>query len=267
MTGDQFMFLLFSHGDKELELGKFGPQVWSSSSEKTRLTDPTQTLISKATITYGQNTDSQTWHSRTDSRPAVSPSTDPVDINTSIAIAPGSSDAYFQAAENALLQCRAQSPAASPADLHLLEKTKLILMSDDHSQYGLLDFLTHRKSHLFDLWNGSERRIFETSPTGYTGLSPMAGSDSTASVPGAKTRHAAGFDESVFNASPIQDRVSAAIQFLRDLTILASHADGIVITASSNVGRLLALLLEPEKGSDININSVDIRWFPTARYQ
>ncbi|GAA5914557.1 hypothetical protein JCM6882_000418 [Rhodosporidiobolus microsporus] len=81
----------------------------------------------------------------------------------------------------------------------------------------------------------------------------------------------AGFNEATFNALPLSDRLSETRLFVRDLTVLSRHADAIVMTGSSNVGRLMTLLFEAarrdrgETGKR-EVRSLDTRWFPTARF-
>ncbi|GAA6017283.1 hypothetical protein JCM10207_003678 [Rhodosporidiobolus poonsookiae] len=81
----------------------------------------------------------------------------------------------------------------------------------------------------------------------------------------------AGFNEQTFNALPLSTRRAGAQLFIRDLTILSRHADAIVMTGSSNVGRLMTALLEAaraERGEEgrREVRSLDTRWFPTARF-
>ncbi|GAA5866589.1 hypothetical protein JCM8547_005468 [Rhodosporidiobolus lusitaniae] len=80
-----------------------------------------------------------------------------------------------------------------------------------------------------------------------------------------------GFNENTFNALPLASRVSSTQVFVRDLTVLAQEADAVVMTGSSNVGRLMVLLFEAarrergERGKR-EVRSLDTRWFPTARF-
>lgn len=76
-----------------------------------------------------------------------------------------------------------------------------------------------------------------------------------------------GFYEDAFNAMPLSERVANTRTFIRDLTAVSRLADGLVFTGSSNVGRLLALLNAQGRNQKKNFRSVDVRWFPTARYQ
>lgn len=76
-----------------------------------------------------------------------------------------------------------------------------------------------------------------------------------------------GFHENIFNALPMVERTRQTRTFLRDLTAVAKLADGLIFTGSSNVGRLLALLGAQRPAFERHLVSVDVRWFPTARYQ
>ncbi|GAA5829760.1 hypothetical protein JCM11251_007870 [Rhodosporidiobolus azoricus] len=86
-----------------------------------------------------------------------------------------------------------------------------------------------------------------------------------------KTLVPAGFNEATFNALPLASRLSSTRLFVRDLTVLCRRADAIVMTGSSNVGRLMTLLFEAgrrergERGKR-EVRSLDTRWFPTARF-
>lgn len=83
--------------------------------------------------------------------------------------------------------------------------------------------------------------------------------------PSKKTQY--GFDEGLFNALPTHERKKMATTFLRDLTVVSRSADGLVYTGTSNVGRLLALLNAQASLKKPVQTSVDVHWFPTARYQ
>ncbi|GAA5904689.1 uncharacterized protein JCM6883_003871 [Sporobolomyces salmoneus] len=74
----------------------------------------------------------------------------------------------------------------------------------------------------------------------------------------------AGFNEITFNSLPLSDRISQSRFFVRDVTFLSTRSDALVITGSSNVGRLMSLLMG-ERGKR-NIRSLDTRWFPTAKF-
>ncbi|GAA5986322.1 hypothetical protein JCM10908_003703 [Rhodotorula pacifica] len=90
-------------------------------------------------------------------------------------------------------------------------------------------------------------------------------------------------NETSFNSLPLLSRISSTRSFIRDLTFCARRADAIVMTGSSNVGRLLGMLFEAEgqrSGEEEEeegggpgrrrrrreMRSLDTRWFPTARY-
>ncbi|KAL8290071.1 hypothetical protein RQP46_003010 [Phenoliferia psychrophenolica] len=77
-----------------------------------------------------------------------------------------------------------------------------------------------------------------------------------------------GFNELDFNQLPIAERIALTRDFVRDVTVLSTKADALVVSASSNVGRLMALLCGAEKAiQQGRVRSVDTRWFPTARFQ
>jgi len=93
----------------------------------------------------------------------------------------------------------------------------------------------------------SQRRISRRSPHSRRSSSSSSPNSSTnATLP----NPAAGFTESIFNSLLPSSRISLTRSFLRDLTLLASSADGLVFTGSSNVGRLW-LLLADHKQSEI----------------
>ncbi|TNY20464.1 hypothetical protein DMC30DRAFT_447036 [Rhodotorula diobovata] len=83
----------------------------------------------------------------------------------------------------------------------------------------------------------------------------------------------AGFNETGFNSLPLGSRIASSRLFVRDLTALARRADALVVTGSSNVGRLMMLLFEAaneDKGAaevrKRELRSLDARWFPTAKF-
>jgi hypothetical protein len=65
-------------------------------------------------------------------------------------------------------------------------------------------------------------------------------------------------------------RVTLTKTFVRDISLLAEHADGLVLTASSNVGRLLLLLAGEDKVLEGRVRSLDTRsvlprrWRPSS---
>ncbi|KAK4046300.1 hypothetical protein OIV83_006174 [Microbotryomycetes sp. JL201] len=75
-----------------------------------------------------------------------------------------------------------------------------------------------------------------------------------------------GFNERSFNSMKLDDRIAHTKTFVRDLTLLASQSDALVLTASSNVGRLLMLLAGKQFVDEGLIRSVDTRWFPTSQF-
>ncbi|KAM0747445.1 hypothetical protein T439DRAFT_89596 [Meredithblackwellia eburnea MCA 4105] len=76
-----------------------------------------------------------------------------------------------------------------------------------------------------------------------------------------------GFNESAFNRLSLAQRIALTRTFVRDITFLTKRGDSLVMSASSNVGRLMALLTGSEKAIGMRrVVSVDTRWFPTARF-
>lgn len=101
-------------------------------------------------------------------------------------------------------------------------------------------------------------------------------------------------NETGFNSLPLGSRIASSRLFVRDLTALARRADALVVTGSSNVGRLMMLLFEAaneDKGAaevrKRELRSLDARcvlaprlslcvsaltfshdrrWFPTAKF-
>ena len=65
-------------------------------------------------------------------------------------------------------------------------------------------------------------------------------------------------NEITFNAMSLEERVSRTMTFVRDLSLFVKHCDGLVLTASSNVGRLL-LLLAGEEMAYTRVRSLDTR--------
>ncbi|GAA5935496.1 hypothetical protein JCM1841_003910 [Sporobolomyces salmonicolor] len=87
--------------------------------------------------------------------------------------------------------------------------------------------------------------------------------------PGRKPLIPAGFNENAFNALPLSTRIAQTRLFVRDVTVLTTRADALVVTGSSNVGRLMALLMGErarEGRGGGRVRSLDTRWFPTARF-
>ncbi|GAA5965635.1 hypothetical protein JCM21900_003043, partial [Sporobolomyces salmonicolor] len=87
--------------------------------------------------------------------------------------------------------------------------------------------------------------------------------------PGRKPLIPAGFNENAFNALPLSARIAQTRLFVRDVTVLTTRADALVVTGSSNVGRLMALLMGQrarEGRGGGRVRSLDTRWFPTARF-
>lgn len=123
---------------------------------------------------------------------------------------------------------------------------KLALMSDDAG--ALAAFAAHPRAALW--------RVQGTEPA------PPAGAQAADAWKGR-----GGFSESFHNRLPLAKRVALARKFVRDLTVLARESDGVVLTASSNVGRLMALLAGEGKAVEGGrVRSLDTRWFPLARF-
>lgn len=69
-----------------------------------------------------------------------------------------------------------------------------------------------------------------------------------------------GQSETSFNKLPVAQRIALTRTFVRDVTVLSSRADALVISGSSNVGRLMALLAGEEKAFKLGrVRSVDTR--------
>ncbi|BGP39598.1 hypothetical protein JCM10449v2_003549 [Rhodotorula kratochvilovae] len=75
-----------------------------------------------------------------------------------------------------------------------------------------------------------------------------------------------GFSAGAFREAPLSTRVALTRPFIRDLTFLARHADALVLSQASNVGRLLTLLAGVDKVREGKVHSVNVRFFPTAYY-
>lgn len=70
-----------------------------------------------------------------------------------------------------------------------------------------------------------------------------------------------GHDQTEFNSWPIKERIDDTMTMLRDLTVLSLHADGFIVTGSSNVG-VMAMMLGGPTG---NVHSLDWRFQATSR--
>ncbi|GAA5830810.1 hypothetical protein JCM11251_001082 [Rhodosporidiobolus azoricus] len=75
-----------------------------------------------------------------------------------------------------------------------------------------------------------------------------------------------GFSAAGFRDSPLPLRIAQTRSFIRDLTFLARYSSALVLTESSNVGRLLTLLAGRDLVNDGKVISTDVRWFPNAYY-
>ncbi|GEM08223.1 hypothetical protein Rt10032_c05g2240 [Rhodotorula toruloides] len=107
--------------------------------------------------------------------------------------------------------------------------------------------------------------------TAHVGAGGGAGHGRTHAVPKTKQKVPDGFNETAFNRLPLATRIASARIFVRDLTVLSSRADALIVTGSSNVGRLMMLLFEARRreegeGGKREVRSLDTRWFPTARF-
>ena len=75
------------------------------------------------------------------------------------------------------------------------------------------------------------------------------------------TKGLTGHNQHDFNTWPVEDRIADTMVMLRDLTVLALHADAFIVTGSSNVG-IAAMMFG---GADKVIWSTDWRFQPTTR--
>ncbi|KAK4057773.1 hypothetical protein OIO90_000992 [Microbotryomycetes sp. JL221] len=75
-----------------------------------------------------------------------------------------------------------------------------------------------------------------------------------------------GFNERSFNLMTERDRIAQSKVFVRDVTLLSQDCDALVVTASSNVGRLLMLLAGEDMSLQGRVRSIDTRWFPTSQF-
>ncbi|POY73620.1 hypothetical protein BMF94_3154 [Rhodotorula taiwanensis] len=181
----------------------------------------------------------------------------------------------------------ASEDVAAPNDRPLL-----VLMSDDPTAVDVF------RGHALAKW-------FRIKSTVEVGAAVSPGNEPTGGVSEGKPSRAkrlrrshpdpipAGFNEIEFNRLPLATRIENTRVFVRDLTFLARTADALVITGSSNVGRLLMMLFEAQGKAAMRRNevadergpgepiggdgfarpparremrSLDTRWFPTARY-
>ena len=163
-------------------------------------------------------------------------------------------DAFMRASAAALDNAQKGQP---PADL----KPSLVIMSDDSSGAGLRPLLHHPLAKQFQVISSLDKPQGSSSHK-QEGLGPAL-----RRLFHRKQAIKPGFDEARFNQMDMGQRVMETRLFLRDLTLLAERAEGLVITGSSNVGRLMALLFGPEKVKQGRLHSADVRWFPTVRYQ
>lgn len=163
-------------------------------------------------------------------------------------------DAFYDHAARVVDRLRADSDAPAPASVAeprlqaQAARPKLALMSDDAG--ALRAFVRHDKA--------AHWRVEGTEPA------PARGKE------GKKAdawKGRGGFSETFHNRMPVAKRVAMARRFVRDLTVLGRESDGVVLTASSNVGRLMALLAGEEKAVQKGrVRSLDTRWFPLARF-
>ncbi|TKA54100.1 hypothetical protein B0A53_03477 [Rhodotorula sp. CCFEE 5036] len=146
----------------------------------------------------------------------------------------------------------------------------LVLMSDD-DEGAVQAFRRHPHAGSFRIVGTSEEVSHDATD---------GGSAEEKTAVDRRRAHApvpAGFNETAFNRLPLPSRVAATRQFVRDLTFLSRRADALVVTGSSNVGRLLMMLFDAENTNRSKaegelqsrrreMRSLDTRWFPTARY-
>jgi len=70
-----------------------------------------------------------------------------------------------------------------------------------------------------------------------------------------------GHDQHGFMDWPIEERIEDTLVMMRDLMVLALHADAFILTASSNVGVVGLMMGGPER----LIRSTDQRFLPLTR--
>ncbi|BGP54999.1 hypothetical protein JCM8202v2_002587 [Rhodotorula sphaerocarpa] len=140
--------------------------------------------------------------------------------------------------------------------------------------------LAGREPVAVDVSEGTEERGRQRSLAARSGAGASGRRRNHAQIP-------PGFNETQFNRLPLPARIASTRAFVRDLTFLARNADALVVTGSSNVGRMLMVLHEAEArrrrgenggaregeegkaeggGRRREMRSLDTRWFPTARY-
>ena len=67
-------------------------------------------------------------------------------------------------------------------------------------------------------------------------------------------------NETAFNRLPLAQRIALTRIFVRDVTVLSTRSDALVMSASSNVGRLMTLLCGEQKALRLGrVRSVDTR--------
>lgn len=71
----------------------------------------------------------------------------------------------------------------------------------------------------------------------------------------------AGHDQYGFMEWPLEQRIDDTLTMMRDLMVLALHADAFVLTASSNVGLVGMMMAGPER----IVRSTDQRFLPLTR--
>ena len=163
-------------------------------------------------------------------------------------------DAFMRASVAALDHAQKRQSVAD-------SKPLLAMMSDDSSGAGLRSLLHHPLAAQFEVITSLD------TPRGSSSHKQEGLGPALRRLFHRKQAIKPGFDEARFNQMDMGQRVMETRLFLRDLTLLAERAEGLVITGSSNVGRLMALLFGPEKVKQGRLHSADVRWFPTVRYQ
>ncbi|GAA97823.1 uncharacterized protein L969DRAFT_96165 [Mixia osmundae IAM 14324] len=141
---------------------------------------------------------------------------------------------FLQATEVAVatVQVNRTAPTSS--------KPKLVLMSDDPHVMSALE------AHVTD----ASVNIVSTSTA----------------LPQANNAFKGGFPGQKFNDLPLAMRVGNTQEMLRDLTFFREEADAVLLTGSSNVGRLLMTLVGPSRCLNNRCISADVRYFPTAYF-
>lgn len=248
-------FHLYSRlGDKALELHKFSSDSFSK---------PRQNFQQLYELWYSRAADHVARQLRP-REPLVERRSGSARNDNDIEHAPRSvrrpgAGSYLQAASMLLER---GFPSKSTGHNQQDSKPILLVMSDDSSGRGLKGFSQHVAAKKMHIVMGLDALAYPSKVLG--GEMPDFVTDESK---GDAPEQDLGFHENTFNALPVSERTRQTRAFLRDLTAVAKLADGLVFTGSSNVGRLLALLGAQRPAFEKHLASVDVRWFPTARYQ